>query len=117
MDGIPPAQAIAVDRRERQRFKASVPVTIMIDGRKIPAYTKDLSNRGVFFYVAAAQAAMIGKEFEFLLEFPPEITLAPFCRIRCCGRLLRKKRSSRSLSGIAAEILNYSILSEVKPES
>jgi hypothetical protein len=43
---------------------------------------------------------------------PPEITLSTFCRIRCHGRTLRKEKSKMSLTGVAAEILDYSILKE-----
>ena len=105
-------QAAAENLRGAQRFTVNVPLTVMIEGRAIPAYTRDLSNRGVYFYLAMPQSTLIDVEFEFVVELPPEITLSTCCRIRCRARLLRKEKSSRSVSGVAAEIVDYSILRE-----
>jgi PilZ domain len=102
----------ANDRRSSQRFKISAPLTVIAGDREIPAYTRDLSNRGVYFYLALADSALIDRDFEFLIEMPSEITLSTSCRIRCRGKLVRKEITSRNLTGagIAAEILDYSIL-------
>jgi hypothetical protein len=104
--------AAASERRGSQRFKISAPLTVLVQEHEIPAYTRDLSNRGVYFYIALADSAYIDRDFEFLIEMPSEITLSSSCRIRCQGRLVRKEMTSRNLTGggIAAEILNYSIL-------
>lgn len=99
------------DRRERQRFRITAPVTLFIGDREIPAYTRDLSNRGVYFYLAPADSPQIDLEFEFMVELPPEITLSSFCQIRCKGRTVRAEESL-DLSGVAAEILEYSIRRE-----
>jgi PilZ domain len=98
----------ANDRRERQRFKITAPVTLFIGDREIPAYTRDLSNRGVYFYLAPADSPQIDLEFEFTVELPPEITLSSFCQIRCKGRTVRAEEAL-DMSGVAAEILEYSI--------
>jgi hypothetical protein len=100
------------DRRRIPRFRVRAPLTVLAGDREIPAYTRDLSNRGVFFYLAAEDVGLIDQDFEFLVELPPEITLSTFCRIRCHGRTLRKEKSKMSLTGVAAEILDYSILKE-----
>ncbi len=85
----------------------------MIAGdREIPAYTRDLSNLGVYFYLASDDSQLIERDFEFIVELPPEITLSTFCRIRCRGQALRKEKTLMSLTGVAAEILDYSILRE-----
>ncbi len=102
----------ANDQRGSQRFKISAPLTVLVGDREIPAYTRDLSNRGVYFYLALADSAMIDQDFEFLIDMPPEITLSTRCRIRCRGRAVRKESALMSLTGIAAEILDYSILRE-----
>lgn len=102
----------ASDRRRIPRFQVRAPLTVLAGDREIPAYTRDLSNRGVFFYLASDDSALIDRDFEFLVELPPEITLSTFCRIRCQGRALRKDKTRMSLTGVAAEILNYSILKE-----
>ena len=100
------------DRRERQRFGINVPLTVMIGQREIPGFTRDLSNRGVYFYLDMAESAPIGGDFEFLVELPPEITLSTCCSIRCQGHVVRTDDTSRQLTGIAAEILHYSIQRE-----
>jgi hypothetical protein len=102
----------ADDRRSSQRFKISAPLTVIAGEHEIPAYTRDLSNRGVYFYLTLQDSTLIDKDFEFLIEMPSEITLTTSCRIRCRGKLLRKEVTSRNLTGagIAAEILDYSIL-------
>jgi hypothetical protein len=100
------------DRRGSQRFKISAPLTVLVGGDEISAFTRDLSNRGVYFYLALPDSALIDRDFEFLIEMPSEITLSSSCRIRCRGRLVRKEMTSRNVSGagVAAEILDYSIL-------
>jgi hypothetical protein len=102
----------AVERRSSQRFKISAPLTVIVGDHEITAYTRDLSNRGVYFYLTLPDSTLIDREFEFLIEMPSEITLTASCRIRCRGRLVRKEVTSRNLTGagIAAEILDYSIL-------
>src|ERR1035438_1010734 len=104
--------ATANDRRGRQRFSMNAPLTVIIGDRKIPAYTRDLSNRGVFFYLGLADSILIDRDFEFMVELPPEITLSSCCLIRCQGRAVSKENTSNDLTGVAAEILHYSIFRE-----
>jgi hypothetical protein len=102
----------ANERRGSQRFRISAPLTVIAGDHEISAYTRDLSNRGVYFYLSLADSALVDRDFEFLIEMPSEITLSSSCRIRCRGKLVRKEMTSRNLTGagIAAEILDYSIL-------
>jgi hypothetical protein len=102
----------ASDRRRIPRFRVRAPLTVIAGDREIPAYTRDLSNHGVYFYLASDDSGLIDRDFEFLVELPPEVTLSTFCRIRCHGRALRKEKAKMSLTGVAAEILDYSILKE-----
>ena len=90
----------------------NAPLTVYIGDREIPAYTRDLSNRGVYFYLDLIDSALIDRDFEFMVDLPPEITLSTSCSIRCRGRLVRKENNVKNLTGIAAEILDYSILRE-----
>jgi hypothetical protein len=43
----------ANDRRRIPRFRVRAPLTVIAGDREIPAYTRDLSNRGVYFYLAS----------------------------------------------------------------
>jgi hypothetical protein len=100
------------DRRERQRFRISVPLTVFIGDREVPAYTRDLSDRGAYFYLTLADSILIDRDFEFMVQLPPEITLSTCCSIQCQGRLVRKESTSNDWTGIAAQILDYSIRRE-----
>ena len=99
-------------QREGHRFGINAALTVMMGQREIPGFTRDLSNRGVYFYLDLTDNALIGGNFEFLVELPPEITLSTCCSVRCEGRVLRTERTSGQLTGIAAEILHYSIQRE-----
>jgi hypothetical protein len=100
------------DRRTRQRFSINAPLTLFVGDRQISAYTRNLSNRGVYFYLALGDSELVDIDFEFVVELPPEITLSSCCQIRCRGRVVRKEKTSSSLTGVAAEILEYSIVRE-----
>jgi hypothetical protein len=84
----------------------------MLAARKISGFTRDLSNRGVYFYIDLADSAAISGDVDFLVALPPEITLSPCCSIRCQGRVLRTDNTSNQMTGIAAEILHYSMYRE-----
>jgi hypothetical protein len=103
------------DRRVRQRFTINAPLTLLIGDRQIPAYTRNLSNRGVYFYLGLSDGELVNLDFEFVVELPPEITLSTCCRIRCRGRVVRKEKTVDNLTGVAAEILDYSILRQTEP--
>jgi hypothetical protein len=109
----------ANERRDSQRFRISAPLTVIAGDHEISAFTRDLSNRGVYFYLALSDSALIDRDFEFLIEMPSEITLTSNCRIRCRGRLVRKEATSKNLTGagVAAEILDYSILRDAAPSA
>jgi hypothetical protein len=100
------------DRRRTQRFQIKAPLTISIGDRKVAGFTRDLSNRGVYFYVGAGDRPEAGEEFEFVVELPPEITLSNSCLIRCHGRVARTELTPLNEAGVAAEILEYRILNE-----
>jgi len=69
----------ANERRGSQRFRISAPLTVIAGDHEISAYTRDLSNRGVYFYLSLADSALIDRDFEFLIEMPSEITLSSSC--------------------------------------
>lgn len=100
------------DQRERQRFGINAPLTVFAGTREISGFTRDLSNRGVYFFLDTNDATPLDGDFEFLVELPPEITLSTRCAIRCQGHVVRVDKMSRQMTGIAAEILNYSIQRE-----
>jgi hypothetical protein len=102
------------DRRKSQRFQIKAPLTISLGDGEIAGFTRDLSNKGVYFYLGAGEGPRAGQEFEFVVELPPEITLSNSCLIRCQGRVARTELNARQEVGIAAEILEYRILNELR---
>jgi len=100
------------DRRERHRFGINAPLTVYDRTREISGFTRDLSNRGVYFFLEMNDAAPFGEDFEFIVELPPEVTLSTCCAIRCQGHVVRTDCTSRQMTGIAAEITHYSIQRE-----
>ena len=105
----------ATDRRKAQRFKVSAPLTVTIGDREIPAYTRNLSDRGVYFYLGSDDSGLIDDDIDFIVDLPPEITLSTCCRIQCRGRILRREESLMGLTGVAAQILDYSIFRGAMP--
>lgn len=106
--------ALAEDRRRGRRHKIRVPLTVILEDREIQTYTRDLSSRGVYFYLTVADCALIDCNLLFLVDFPAEVATQNECRIRCRGRLVRREKTSRSATemGLAAEILEYSLLGD-----
>ena len=51
------------------------------------AETRDVSARGICFYLDSAIAT--GSPIEFTLTLPPEITLTESIRVRCKGKVVR----------------------------
>lgn len=100
------------DRRQWQRFSITASVTLTVEGNENSAYTRDLSSHGLYIYVASSEELQVGQNLELLVKLPPDITLSSHCLIRCCGRLVRIENGPDDLTGIAAEILHYSILSD-----
>jgi hypothetical protein len=117
MDRTLQPQVTAIDRRGTLRFRVNVPLTVTIGDLELPAYTENLSNRGVYFYLDSAHSTIIDPDFSFVVELPPEITLSTCCWIRCRGKVLRKEKASGDSLGVAAEILDYSILREPVPSA
>jgi len=100
------------NRRKTQRFQIKAPLSISLGGREIAGFTRDLSNKGVYFYVGAGDQPQPGEELEFVVELPPEITLSNSCLIHCRGRVARTELTPLNEAGVAAEILEYRILNE-----
>ncbi len=81
-----------------------------------PAYeqaqTRDISSRGVCFYLD--RTLTINSEIEFILTLPPEITLANSIRVYCKGRVVRVEPSSipHGKVAVAATIQRYEFLAK-----
>lgn len=101
------------DKRATRRFALRLPVTVRY-GENEPehaAQTRDVSARGICFYVDSAIQA--GSAIDFTLTLPPEITLTESIRVRCKGRVVRVEGGNPdSKLAVAAVIDEYEFLAD-----
>ncbi|HUS18736.1 MAG TPA: PilZ domain-containing protein, partial [Terriglobales bacterium] len=103
----------SANQRNTRRFALNLPLTVRTSesADATLASTRDVSSRGVFFYVDADVAE--GSPIEFTLTLPPEITLTECIKVHCTGKVVRVHSSDKnSKVGIAAAIEQYDIISE-----
>jgi hypothetical protein len=72
---------------------------------KIKGITRDLSARGVYFFIE--RDALFDRTVEFTVIFPKEVTGHSSLVVRCLGSVLRVEASDRGKIGVAAEIQRY----------
>ena len=102
------------EKRSTRRFALRLPVSVTYsdDGaQEKAAQTRDVSARGICFYVDSAIAA--GSSIEFTLVLPPEITLTESIRVRCKGRVVRiEGGGAANKMAVAAVIDEYEFLAD-----
>ena len=100
------------ERRSAQRFQIHLPLIVRwTTGSAIgEAHTesKDVSSRGVYFFLA--KAVKPGSPVEILLTLPHEITMAGPVRVRCLGRVQRTNPEPEGQVGVVAAIERYEFL-------
>ncbi len=103
------------EQRATRRFALRLPVTIKFNDGPVAeaqAQTRDVSARGVFFYMDSKIEE--GSTIEFTLTLPPEITLTESIRVRCRGKVVRVDQAGAgSKVGIGAVIEQYDFVSEI----
>lgn len=108
-------QFVAIDeRRKSERFSMRIPVTLLNEERTVSAITKDLSAKGIFFYLPMADSALIKEDFDFIIDFPPELTLCTSLKVRCTGKVVRRENTTQLGTGVAAQIYRYAFLPTVE---
>jgi hypothetical protein len=96
------------EKRSTRRFPLRLPVSVRYNGQapaELAAQTRDVSARGVCFYVDSHLEA--GAHIEFTLTLPPEITLTDSIRVRCKGTVVRVEAETAGKMGVAAVIEEY----------
>jgi PilZ domain-containing protein len=99
------------ERREARRFTMSLPVRVLpreTKGRELNASTRDVSYRGLYFLAEANFE--IGREIEFVITLPQQVTQSGDVNIRCQGTVVRVEPSENGRVGIAAKIARYEFL-------
>ncbi|MFZ1132739.1 MAG: PilZ domain-containing protein [Terriglobales bacterium] len=101
------------NKRATRRFALRLPVSVRYaeNEPEHSAQTRDVSARGICFYVDSAIQA--GSAIDFTLTLPPEITLTESIRVRCKGHVVRVEGGSpASKLAVAAVIEEYEFLAE-----
>jgi hypothetical protein len=99
------------EKRAARRFPLRVPVTVNHENAAQPAQLRDVSARGICFYVESAVGE--GSPIGFTLTLPPEITLTESIRVQCKGRVVRVENSrDDGKLAVAAVIEEYEFLPE-----
>ena len=102
------------EKRSTRRFALRLPVSVAYaqnGEQEKAAQTRDVSARGICFYVDSAIAA--GSAIDFTLVLPPEITLTESIRVRCKGKVVRVENGgAEGKVAVAAVIEEYDFLSE-----
>jgi PilZ domain len=102
------------NKRATRRFTLRLPVSVRYgeDEQEHSAQTRDVSARGICFYVDSAIQA--GSAIDFTLTLPPEITLTESIRVRCKGHVVRVEGGGpASKMAVAAVIDEYDFLADV----
>lgn len=102
------------DKRATRRFSLRLPISVKYQngptGEKT-AFTRDVSARGICFYLDSHIGQ--GTDIEFTLTLPPEITLTENIRVRCKGTVVRAEGGSNNGQlSVAAVINEYEFLAE-----
>lgn len=106
-------QELENDKRAARRFALRLPVSVRYSEDKLerPAHTRDVSARGICFYVDSAVQA--GSAIDFTLTLPPEITLTESIRVRCKGHVVRVEGGGGEGNlAVAAIIDEYEFLAD-----
>jgi hypothetical protein len=99
-----------VDRRRARRVATQIPVRRADEtGKTVFAVTKDVSPAGVYFY-AETDDWREGKQIDFVLDLPAEVTAAGVATGLCRGTIIRTERIE-SVMGVAVRIDRFSFLS------
>ncbi len=100
-----------VERRATRRFSLRLPVAVKHPEQgEVSAFTRDVSSRGICFYISTPLE--IGSQLEFTLTLPPEITLTEAIRVRCTARVVRVEEGDGNGLAVAAVIDRYEFLAE-----
>jgi hypothetical protein len=99
------------EKRAARRFPLHVPVTVDHDNATHPAQIRDVSARGICFYLESQVTD--GSPIGFTLTLPPEITLTESIRVQCKGRVVRVENGrEEGKLAVAAVIEEYEFLPE-----
>jgi hypothetical protein len=102
------------EKRATRRFALKLPLAVNYteeNSQHKAAQTRDVSARGICFYIDSAVEA--GSSIEFTLTLPPEITLTESIQVRCKGKVVRvDDGGANGKVAVAAVIDEYEFLAQ-----
>ena len=98
------------DRRAMRRFSMNLPALVRVPGIPSPfeTETKDVSARGIFFYIDRWMKE--GPQLEVTMDFPSQATCGDPVRVRFIARVVRVEPQDGMRTGVAAAIDQYEFL-------
>jgi len=99
------------DRRNVQRFHLKLPLTVRCGqevGDKVATATRDVSSRGVYFFLP--KDVTEGATVEIVMTLPNELTMAGPVQVRCLGHVHRSEKLETGQLGVVATIERYEFL-------
>lgn len=100
------------EKRMAHRFKLSLPLIVRWkadqSGGEVVTESRDVSSRGVSFYMPKALKS--GSSVEIVMTLPHEITMAGPVKVRCLGRVQRTEGKHGQKVGVVAAIERYEFL-------
>lgn len=100
------------EKRGTRRFALDLPISVtFLDNGTCEAAgrTRDVSSRGVFFYINSNIHE--GAAIEFLMTLPTEITLTEPIRVQCTGKVVRVDNAGAA-QGVAVAIHQYDFVKQ-----
>ena len=95
------------EKRSSRRFSLDLPVGVKFldnGAYEVTGHTRDVSSRGVFFYLNSEITE--GTSVDFVMTLPSEITLTDPIRVHCSGKVVRVDRAGDE-QGVAVAIEKY----------
>jgi hypothetical protein len=89
------------ERRGEQRMRLEAPATVTAGQHSIAASTKDISDRGLFFFTDARLE--LGSEIDIVITLPEGVGFPLGGMVCCHGRVIRSD-SAGGQSGVAVQI-------------
>lgn len=95
------------EKRSTRRFSLDLPIAVkFLDNGtfEVTGHSRDVSSRGVFFYLSPEIAE--GANIDFVMTLPPEITFTKAVRVHCTGKVVRVQKNGNK-QGVAVAIEKY----------
>jgi len=100
------------DRRNVQRFHLKLPLVVRCgpdaDEGKVSTASRDVSSRGVYFFLPTDVSE--GSTVEIVMTLPNELTMAGPVQVRCLGHVHRSEKLESGQLGVVATIERYEFL-------